>query len=206
MTDKTRGRGLRQVGRAAAGAAGLAIGLCSQIALADEGGVSFWVPGFYGSLAAAPQKPGWSFTEILYHTSVSAGADVGAAREITIGRFNPTLGVNLSANLKANANLALGIANYTFATPVLGGQASVGMMTVYGRSDVNLDATLTAALGPLALIRSDSITNALTGFGDLYPLASLREVIWIKNAGRSMHVAFPFKFAYPFPRPPELPL
>ena len=24
---------------------------------ADEGGVSFWVPGFFGSLAAAPQQP-----------------------------------------------------------------------------------------------------------------------------------------------------
>jgi hypothetical protein len=27
-------------------------------ARADEGGVSFWVPGFFGSLAAAPQQPG----------------------------------------------------------------------------------------------------------------------------------------------------
>jgi hypothetical protein len=26
---------------------------------ADEGGVSFWVPGFYGSLAATPQVPGF---------------------------------------------------------------------------------------------------------------------------------------------------
>jgi hypothetical protein len=27
-------------------------------AKADEGGVSFWVPGFFGSLAATPQQPG----------------------------------------------------------------------------------------------------------------------------------------------------
>ena len=27
-------------------------------AMADEGGVSFWLPGFFGSLAAAPQQPG----------------------------------------------------------------------------------------------------------------------------------------------------
>src|SRR5262249_62068869 len=33
-------------------------------ALADEGGVSFWLPGFFGSLAAAPQQPGWSLTSI----------------------------------------------------------------------------------------------------------------------------------------------
>src|SRR5215472_11031995 len=29
-------------------------------AMADEGGVSFWLPGFFGSLAAAPMQPGWS--------------------------------------------------------------------------------------------------------------------------------------------------
>jgi hypothetical protein len=144
------------------------------MAMADEGGVGFWLPGFYGSLAAAPQQPGWSFAEITYHTSVSAGGDVAAAREITIGRFNPTVGLNLSGNVNANATLALGIANYTFATPVLGGQASVGMMAVYGRNDVNLNATLTSVLGPLALIRSDSFSSTATGFGDLVPAATLR--------------------------------
>jgi hypothetical protein len=41
--------------------------------LADEGGVSFWLPGFFGSLAAAPQQAGWSLTSTYYHTSVSAG-------------------------------------------------------------------------------------------------------------------------------------
>ena len=49
--------------------------LVSQAALADEGGVSFWLPGFFGSLAAAPQQPGWALTSVNYHTSVSAGAD-----------------------------------------------------------------------------------------------------------------------------------
>src|SRR5438105_4152603 len=44
----------------AAGIIAPAIALFSQCALADEGGVSFWVPGFFGSLAAAPQQPGWS--------------------------------------------------------------------------------------------------------------------------------------------------
>ena len=54
-------------------------------ATADEGGVSFWLPGFFGSLAAAPQQPGWSLTSIYYHTSVSAGADVARAREFETG-------------------------------------------------------------------------------------------------------------------------
>ena len=58
----------------------------SQCALADEGGVSFWIPGLFGSLAATPQQPGWSLANIYYHTSVSAGADVARAREFTLGR------------------------------------------------------------------------------------------------------------------------
>jgi len=58
-------------------------------ASADEGGVSFWLPGFFGSLAAAPQQPGWSLTSIYYHTSVSAGADVARAREFETGRIPP---------------------------------------------------------------------------------------------------------------------
>src|SRR5215468_3749835 len=61
--------------------------LYSQDLLADEDGVSFWIPGFFGSLAAAPQQPGWSLTNIYYHTSVSAGPDVALAREITTGRI-----------------------------------------------------------------------------------------------------------------------
>ena len=45
-------------------------------ALADEGGVSLWTPGFFGSLAATPAQTGFSFVVMYYHTSVSAGADV----------------------------------------------------------------------------------------------------------------------------------
>ena len=93
----------------------------STIARADEGGVSFWLPGFFGSLAAAPQQPGWSLTSIYYHTSVSAGADVARAREFEIGRIPLNLTANVSANLDARADLALALPTYTFATPVLGG-------------------------------------------------------------------------------------
>jgi hypothetical protein len=32
--------------------------MTSVAALADEGGVSLWLPGQFGSLAAAPQVPG----------------------------------------------------------------------------------------------------------------------------------------------------
>src|SRR5262249_19139346 len=152
--------------------------LVSQTALADEGGVSLWLPGFFGSLAASPLQPGWSLTSIYYHTSVSAGADVARAREITIGRIPATLNVNLSASLHARADLALAMPLYTFATPVLGGQATVGVLGLYGRTSTSLAATLSGTLstplGTLPFARSDTISDAVTGFGDVLPLATLR--------------------------------
>src|SRR5207248_1413056 len=73
-----------------------------------EGGVSFWIPGFFGSLAAVPaQAPGWSVTSVYYHTSVSAGGDMARARGIEIGRFPANLTANLSANVNANVDLGM---------------------------------------------------------------------------------------------------
>jgi hypothetical protein len=147
--------------------------------LADEGGVSFWIPGFFGSLAATPQQPGWSLATIYYHTSVSAGSDVALAREITTGRIPINLSASLTASLDANADLALAIPTYVFATPVLGGQASVSLIGIYGRSSVpSLAGTLTGALatpfGTIPFTRSDSFSDSVGGFGDLIPQAALR--------------------------------
>src|SRR6266700_7711554 len=114
-----------------------------KVVLADEGGVSFWLPGFFGSLAAAPATPGWSLGSIYYHTSVSAGGNVAAAREIRIGRFTPNVNINLNLNLNAQADLLLLAPTYTFATPVLGGQFAVSMMGIYGRNNVELNGALT---------------------------------------------------------------
>src|ERR1700744_1539877 len=52
----------------------------SRDAFADEDGISFWIPGFFGSLAAAPQQPGWALGSIYYHTSVSGGGNCALAR------------------------------------------------------------------------------------------------------------------------------
>src|SRR5215510_12502881 len=97
--------------------AGAAIALLSPtVALADEDGVSFWLPGLFGSLASVPQAaPGWSLLTFSYYTNVSAGADVAAAREVTIGRFTPTATATLSANLHAQVGLEWVQPNYTFA-------------------------------------------------------------------------------------------
>src|SRR6202012_4956353 len=84
-----------------------------QIARVDQGGVSFWIPGFFGSLAAVPsQAPGWSMTSIYYHDSVSAGADVARAREFQIRNLPFTFTGNASANLNANVNLGLVAGTY----------------------------------------------------------------------------------------------
>jgi hypothetical protein len=150
-------------------------GLVPKASLADEGGVSFWLPGLYGSLAAVPASaPGWALGTFFYNTSVHAGADVAAAREITIGRFNPTLNVNLSANGNSDVPLLWINPSYVFATPFLGGQASVGMGGFVGYSRTALSGTVTATIPPFSFVRSDSITDSVTGVGDLYPQATVK--------------------------------
>ena len=156
-----------------------------QRAVADEGGVSFWLPGLFGSLAAVPVQPGLSGAMIYYHTTVSAGGDVSAAREAEIGGSGVTVKANLNANLNANADLALFVPSYTFATPVLGGQAAVSLMAVYGRMSTSIAGTLLAGVGGIGIERSGEISDALTGFGDLYPAASLK---W--NAGVNNYMVY----------------
>jgi hypothetical protein len=69
------------------------------VSLADEDGVSFWLPGLFGSLAAVPQQSGWQLTVMNYYDSVSASGSVAAAREITIGKLSPTVSVNLNVSV-----------------------------------------------------------------------------------------------------------
>jgi hypothetical protein len=153
------------------------------IALADEGGVGFWIPGFFGSLAAVPQQaPGWSVTTFYYHDSVSAGGDVARARDIEIGRIPATLTASLSANVNASVNLQFLAGTYTFATPVLGGQASVSLLGAYGSNSTSLAGSLSGILatpfGSIPFFGSDSISSSITAFGDLVPQFALK---W--NAG-----------------------
>jgi hypothetical protein len=149
-------------------------------ASADEGGVSFWVPGFFGSLAAAPQVPGWSQMQIYYHTSVSAGGNVALAREFQLGRIPIGLNANLTANVNATGDLAFILPTYTFQTPMMGAQVTVGLLSAYGRVSTTLAGTLSGSLtGPNGGVfpfgpRSDIISDSVTGFGDLAPLVTLR--------------------------------
>ena len=109
--------------------------LAPQASRADEGGVSFWLPGLFGSLAAVPVQPGFGLATILYHTSVRGGGDV----YFKGGRF--------VAGLKADADLAAFVPSYAFATPVFGGQLAVSMMSIVGRNRVGIDATSDGAAG-----------------------------------------------------------
>ena len=148
--------------------------LAPKPALADEGGVSFWVPGFFGSLAATPQQPGWSLATIYYHTSVKAGGDVAFARQVPRGQIIANFTGNLNANLKADADLGMAIPTYVFATPVFGGQAAVALLVPFGRNRTSVDATLTGASARSASPCPANAPTAVSGFGDLIPQVSLR--------------------------------
>jgi len=84
----------------------------------------------------------------------------------------------VNASLDARADLALALPSYTFATPVFGGQLSVGAIGLYGRVDTSLAGTISGALatplGTFPFSRFDSINDSVTGFGDVLPIATLR--------------------------------
>ena len=167
-----RRRSLRLL--AAAATFGLGVSSLPAVSLADEGGVSFWVPGLFGSFAASPSAPGWAITAIDYYTNVSGGGTVAASREITIGKLPAGASVSLNANLHADAELGFVEPNYTFATPVFGGQLQVGMLMAAGRTDAALAGTITAGVGPFTATKSGGFSDQTTGFGDLVPIMSLR--------------------------------
>jgi len=159
------------------------------IAAADESGVSFWIPGFFGSLAAAPMQPGWTLQTNYYHTSVSAGADVARSLDIRIGRIPINLNANVSATVDARADLGWAMPLYTFTTPVLGGQATVGVLGLYGRVSTSiagtLAGTLTTPLGTTPFASSANTSDSVSGFGDVLPIATLR---W--NAGAHNYMTY----------------
>lgn len=144
-----------------------ALGTFTPPALADEGGVSFWLPGQYASLAATPAQPGWSFAALYYHMAV----DANAAKNFRIGG-------GIQAGLKADGNLGLLSGTYVWKNPVLGGQFAFGIAAIGGRTSGTVAATLT---GPFGNSISGSRTDDITGFGDLYPTASLRWNFGVHN-------------------------
>jgi hypothetical protein len=141
----------------------LAVLLClifAHTAAADEAGVSFWLPGQYGSFSAEPSSPGWSFESTFYHATAAASASASFAR-----------GGGIQAGMSSPSDLLMLTQTYTFATPVLSGQAAIGMTSVFGRNATSVSATLT---GPGGRSLSGSAFDEVIGFGDLYPTATLK--------------------------------
>jgi hypothetical protein len=157
------------------------VGLSTDFAHADETGVSLWVPGFFGSLAATPQTPGFAFANIFYAPSVSAGGSVVFARQVTRGNITGNFNGNLSARLDGCADLYLGIPSYTFSNPVLGGQAMVAFGVPYGGSFAGVSATLNGVAGPKDFTISRGANGNVEGFGDLLPMFSLRWNFGVNN-------------------------
>ena len=142
--------------------------LVSPLANADEGGVSFWLPGQFGSMAAVPGDPGWSLPLIYFHSSVDGE---GSREFATAGKI--TLGLQ-------DIDLLLAVPTYAFAKPVWGGQLTLSVAGIYGSVDVGVDATLT---DPGGGVQSGSETDSNTAVGDLYPSATLR---WNNGVHNSM--------------------
>jgi hypothetical protein len=157
----------------------------TRISRADENGVSFWIPGFFGSLAATPQQPGWSMASILYNTNVSGSGNIAVSREITIGQFNPSINASVNANVHANATIGMAVPTYVFATPFLGGQAAVSLLGAYGVNDSRLNASVTGAVGPIPFMRTIDLQQTTSGAGDLVPQFAVR---W--NAGVNNYMAY----------------
>jgi len=129
-------------------------------ALADEGGVSFWLPGQYGSLAAVPGTPGWALPLVYYHGHASADANVLTQR-----------GNRIAAGVDAKTNMLFAFPTYTFAQPVLGGQAALAAGAAFGHVKVEAEATLS---GPGGAVRSGAESDSRNGFSDVFVTGSLK--------------------------------
>lgn len=154
-------------------------------AVADEAGISMWVPGFFGSLAATPQQPGFAFANVFIAPSVSAGGNIVFSRQVTRGDLKVNFSGNLNAALDGRADLYLAVPSYTFPTPVLGGQANFALAIPYGGSFAGVSATLTGSAGGKGFAVSGATSDSVLGFGDLAPMFSLR---W--NAGVNNYLAY----------------
>ena len=129
-------------------------------AAADESGVSFWIPGLFGSLAAVPQQAGWSEASIYYHTSVSADGSISLAREFQIGNIPVNASAHASANVNGTGDAGLFIPSYVFATPVFGGQAAASLLAIYGNASAALAGTVAARSAACRSVRGSTASAA----------------------------------------------
>lgn len=136
------------------------VAMVPQESRADQGGVSFWLPGLFGSLASVPGQPGWSFSSVYLHSSVKAG-----------GNQEFVQGGEIRAGIDGDVDIVAFGPAYIFEEPVLGGQAALSLQWILGHSKGSVDATLT---GPNGGVISGERTDTLFSYGDLLPLGSIK--------------------------------
>jgi hypothetical protein len=134
-----------------------------QRASADAGGIGFWFPGAFGSLAAAPGVPGWAYSTIYIHEQERAGA---GKNFVVSGRPGAVV-----AGLSASADVVAQGITYTSALPVLGGQAGFTVVAGLGNVNAGINATLT---GPLGNTVSGSASDNRTTVTDLIYQGTLK--------------------------------
>jgi hypothetical protein len=149
---------------AISGVCALGLLMHPQPADADAGGVSFWLPGAFGSLAAVPTVPGWAYTTIYLHLQSNAGA---SQNFITSGGARGSVVAGINAHADA---LVQGI-TYTSPMSVLGGQAAFTILAAPGNVGVGIDATLT---GPRGNAISGSATDNRTTLTDVFYQGTLK--------------------------------
>jgi hypothetical protein len=121
---------------------------------ADEGGVSFWVPGQYGSFAAIAPTPGFSLPMVSYFYS----GDAGGSRILQRGN-------SLDLGLDGRFVGQFIVPSYAPDTTILGGKPNFSMAFLPAWTT----ASAGVVLGPLSAARSQTTS----GFSDLYPTAQL---------------------------------
>ena len=93
-----------------------------------------------------------------------------------------TLPATLDFHLGVQTDLMLSIPTYVFATPVFGGQLSVGLLIPYGRNKVSVDQTLVGPRGnAFPSTTGGPLTESVSGIGDLEPQTSLRWNFGVHN-------------------------
>lgn len=127
---------------------------------ANEGGVSFWAPGQFGSMSAVPVEPGFAVPLIYYHVSADAGA-----------QKNFTRGGVLTAGVDANADLLFFFPTYVFEQSLWGAQASFGLGWAAAHMRATADIVATGSQGNVIEARR---TDTVTGGSDLYGLGELK--------------------------------
>jgi hypothetical protein len=155
------------------GLAALALAASPHRALADAGGLSFWLPGTFGSLAAAPVTPGWSWAQIYLHLDQRAGNGTN---------FVTSNGIpgSVVAGLNAHADALIEGVTYTSALPVLGGQAGFSLLAAPGNLGVGINASLT---GPLGNTISGSKFDDRTTVSDVFYQGTLK---WNQGVNNEM--------------------